>query len=59
MEKSNPDKERAFFFRMSPDVMGDAERRFREEHPDFQGEIVIFTFGTKNLNTKVQEEYHG
>jgi hypothetical protein len=49
MDKSSKSKERAIFVRMSPEVMEDSERRFREEHPDFQGEIIVYTFGTENL----------
>jgi len=55
MAKVIASKERAFFFRMSPEEMGESEKRFREENPDFDGEIIIYTLGTKNLNPYVPD----
>jgi hypothetical protein len=53
--KTAREKEMMFFVRMSPDVMGDSEKRFREENADFEGKIIVFCFGAKNLNQYVPD----
>ena len=42
-----------FFWRDDPKVQGEQENRFREENPDFKGEIYIYYVGTANLTPSV------
>jgi hypothetical protein len=55
LEKSRACKDRVIFVRLNPEVMEDTERHFREENPDFDGEIFVYTLGTKNLNPYVSD----
>jgi hypothetical protein len=56
--KTAGEKEKVFFVRMSPDVMGEKEQRFREENPDFPGDIIVFAYGTKNLNPYIPDGHN-
>jgi hypothetical protein len=58
LEKSLAATVLQFFFRMSPEIMEGPEKCFRKENPDFQGEIIVFTFGTENLKPYIPDGHN-
>jgi hypothetical protein len=44
-----------FFWRHVPGVPGEREKRFREEHPDFKGEIIGMSFRTEYPDQRTGE----